>query len=342
MSGKLHRSHRPELEELAKQQIDEPLYELKIAKTMPQLNPIKNDVSNAVRDQYEENPYPRWLNLDIYSQTKKQKEASRGKKILIGGCGTGRESINLATLFPNAEVLAVDLSLTSLAYGQRKAEEYGVKNIKYMHADILDLHMLDVKYDLIASAGVLHHMEEPRKGFEQFVNLLNPNGVLKIGVYSDLGRQAVIRCRDWIAENGWEPTTDNVRKFRTSILDLPDDDPLKEIATWKSFYSLSNCRDLVFHVQEHRFTMPKLEALFNDLSLELIGFILQNKSLRATYKELYPDDPHLVNFKNWHEYETKNPGTFSLMYNFWLGKKGEYVNGQYPEWVKIALGDAIY
>ena len=37
------------------------------------------------------------------------------------------------------KVLAVDLSLSSLAYAKRKTEEMGIENIEYMQADILNL-----------------------------------------------------------------------------------------------------------------------------------------------------------------------------------------------------------
>ena len=36
------------------------------------------------------------------------------KNILVAGCGTGRHSINVARSFPDANVLAVDISRASL------------------------------------------------------------------------------------------------------------------------------------------------------------------------------------------------------------------------------------
>ena len=45
--------------------------------------------------------------------------------ILIAGCGTGQQSIGAAQRFPDARVLAIDLSLTSLAYAVRKSREAG-------------------------------------------------------------------------------------------------------------------------------------------------------------------------------------------------------------------------
>ena len=42
-------------------QVSDYAEERRLAATMPVLTPIGDGVSSAVREQYEENPYPRWL-----------------------------------------------------------------------------------------------------------------------------------------------------------------------------------------------------------------------------------------------------------------------------------------
>ena len=51
--------------------------------------------------------------------------------VLIAGCGTGQHAIENAPRFPGARTLAIDLSLTSLAYALRKTRELGVPNLEY-------------------------------------------------------------------------------------------------------------------------------------------------------------------------------------------------------------------
>ena len=53
------------LEEVKKRLIEEPLLEKMIAKDIPMLEEISDDVSLKVREQYEENPYPRWVKLGV-------------------------------------------------------------------------------------------------------------------------------------------------------------------------------------------------------------------------------------------------------------------------------------
>ena len=46
------------------QQLREPAEEAKLRAEIPALTPIEDDVSRKVRQQYEENPYPRWAKAD--------------------------------------------------------------------------------------------------------------------------------------------------------------------------------------------------------------------------------------------------------------------------------------
>ena len=53
-----------DLEEVKSRLIEEPYTERSIMKKIPILGKISNNVSNKVRSQYEENPYPRWVKLE--------------------------------------------------------------------------------------------------------------------------------------------------------------------------------------------------------------------------------------------------------------------------------------
>jgi hypothetical protein len=52
------------LASLAVRQIREPQEEARLRATIPPLTEVVNRVSAAVRDQYEANPYPRWLRIE--------------------------------------------------------------------------------------------------------------------------------------------------------------------------------------------------------------------------------------------------------------------------------------
>jgi SAM-dependent methyltransferase len=113
-------------------QLREPLEEVGERTAIATLAPIKNRVSLQVMHQYEENPYPRWtinpLNAFAADQalgrTIPTAERQAELDILIAGCGTGLHAVQVAQAYPNARLLAVDISMTSLAYARRCTSGY--------------------------------------------------------------------------------------------------------------------------------------------------------------------------------------------------------------------------
>ena len=197
-------SSNSNIEEVVTRQIFEPKQESLLKSDIPALQEITNKVSSKVKKQYEENPYPRWVNVGLrlkptsfFKATKelelklvdKRINDVEAPNILIAGCGTGQHSISTASRFKNAKVLAIDLSFSSLAYAKRKTEELGFKNIDYMQADILDLGKLNRKFNIIESAGVLHHMDDPIAGWRVLTDCLELGGLMKIGLFRGLWKQ---------------------------------------------------------------------------------------------------------------------------------------------------------
>ena len=85
------------------------------------------------------------------------------------------------------------------------------------------------------------------------------------------------------------------------------------------FYSLSQCRDLCFHAQEHRFTINQLQETLKSNELEFLGFLLP-KPVKSLYKQYFPEDKKQTNLQNWEKFEEKHPNTFGAMYQFWVSK----------------------
>ena len=148
-----------------------------------------------MKRQYEENPFPRWRftlrpikGNDINEFTNRYSDTFFKKpEILIAGCGTGQQAMAWSA-YKDSKIYAVDLSSESLAYAIRKAKEKNIKNINFYHLDLLDIGLLNKKFDLIISTGCLHHMEKPEDGLESLVNVLKPEGLIYLGLYSKRGR----------------------------------------------------------------------------------------------------------------------------------------------------------
>ena len=297
------------LASLARRQIDEPAHEAQLRGTIPALTALAGDVSSAVQAQYEANPYPRWRRVPRVPPGEE-----RASRVLIAGCGTGQHAITTALRMPGAKVLALDLSLASLAYAKRKTLELGVANIDYAQADLLALTPQDGRFDHIEASGVLHHLADPLAGWRVLAGLLDPGGSMRIGLYSELGRRAIVRARALIGERRFAATPAGIRACRAA---LRADESFASIVRNEDFYSMSGCRDLLFHVQEHRFELPQIKEMLRDLGLRFTGFEFADSGMTLAR---YPGDP--LDLDGWHAYEREHPDTFARMYQYWVTKPG--------------------
>ena len=84
---------------------------------------------------------------------------------------------------------------------------------------------------------------------------------------------------------------------------------------------MSECRDMIFHVQEHRFTLPQIKEILGIAELDFIGFSVEPGVIRE-YAARFVDDASRTNLDYWHYFETEFPDTFRGMYQFWVQKPG--------------------
>lgn len=303
--------------------------EIGIKEKIETLMPIDNEISVAVQEHYEANPYPRWISLPNREQTsffqwivanlphfKPPKLFKQPIRLLVAGCGTGLEVLSAAATWDTEHVLAIDLSKSSLAYAIRKSEELGLADrIDFKQADILRLHDLPEPYrdfHVITSSGVLHHLKDPVAGFRILLDLLCPGGIMRFALYSELARRFVVKARKYIADNRLNATPNSIRQFRHEILLLRHPE-LNALCENSDMYSLSACRDLLFHTQETRYNIGEIKHLLDELQLQFIGFegIVDSKQV---YRRMFPDDPSMINLDNWAAFEEKHPDTFESMY----------------------------
>ena len=328
--------NKKELNNLLNLQFKELNAEKKISKGIKKIGNIKDSTSKEVKNQYELNPYPRWrynsyakenklnflsvINSEISPNTIKPNSVQLTNKkinILIAGCGTGIQIIE-ASRYSNCEITAIDLSNSSISYAKRKVDEYGLKNINFIEMDLLELTSLNKRFDLIECSGVLHHMNEPSKGLSNLFDVLEPEGFLKLGLYSKYAREEILKARKLIKEKDIKPNIDGIRNFRNDLLN-GEIKEVNEISNWSDFYSTSMCRDLCFHTHENCYTLIEIKNMLKVSNLEFLGFTL-SKEIRDKYQIDNKDKDSLKNLELWDKFEKLNPNSFREMYQFWSRK----------------------
>ncbi len=283
--------------------------------------------SRQVQDQYETDPYPRWQSLRGETPAPFARRMAlinpavvadtAVDDILIAGCGTGQQPIQVARANPQAQVLAIDLSRRSLAYAARMADRYNVENIRFIQGDILDLDTLDRCFPVIECVGVLHHMADPATGIAALCDRLLPGGFLRLGLYSKSARRHVIAAQQ--LTRSIQPTPTNIRAFRQQVLADPER-PAGHPARIADFYDLSGCRDLLFHVQERNYLLPEVADLLADAGLDFVGFDFADRSVHAAFRAAHPAPGAATDLNAWAAFEAANPATFTAMYQFWCRK----------------------
>ena len=320
-----------EIRSLYRQQVENPIKEIEIRNSL-KIREIKNTISLKVKDQYENSPYPRWEKIALNYRQKKplnffknldlnfNEESVKNwdnVDVLVAGCGTGQHAITTATKYENSFITAIDLSATSLSYAKRKAEELNIKNIEFLQMDILDLVNFDKKFNIIEAVGVLHHMAEPFKGWKTLNNRLIPGGLMMIGLYSKIARDHIGTIRDIINKLDIKINKKNIINFREKIISS-NANHYKLIKQSPDFYSLSNLVDLLFHVQEHRFTISDIDNYISKINLKFCGF--ENKEVINLFIKKNKNKHDLYNLDLWNEFEINNNRIFAGMYQFWCQK----------------------
>ena len=141
--------------------------------------------------------------------------------------------------------------------------------------------------------------------------------MMMIGLYSRLAREHIKRIQNKIKKQKIELNNTNIIKLREEILFSNKDDE-QLIKNSPDFYSLSNFRDLLFHVQEHRFNINEIKNFLKEMNLKFCGF--ENQELINLFKCEYINKEDLYDLNNWNNLETKNPRIFAGMYQFWCNK----------------------
>jgi SAM-dependent methyltransferase len=115
-------------------------------------------------------------------------EFFKDKIVLEGGCGKGRHTL-LAAQWGARDVIGIDLSA---AVETAFAATRHLENAHIIQADIYNLPVARV-FDYAFSVGVLHHLPDPRGGFESLASKVKSGGHISAWVYGAENNEWITR-----------------------------------------------------------------------------------------------------------------------------------------------------
>jgi ubiquinone/menaquinone biosynthesis C-methylase UbiE len=103
-----------------------------------------------------------------------------GAKVLEAGCGIGAQTIILAKNNPEAEITSFDISPESLGKARDNLRERGIKNVRFLQADIFSLPFEVGSFGHIFVCFVLEHLQNPAEALKSLKTVLKPGGTITV------------------------------------------------------------------------------------------------------------------------------------------------------------------
>ena len=188
-------------------------------------------------------------------------------EILVAGCGTW-QAAKYALCRPNARVVGIDVSPTSLDHTERLQRQYGLTNLETRQLAIEDAAALGRQFDLIVCTGVLHHLADPEAGLRALRRALKPAGALYLMVYARYGRSGISMLQEYCRTLGLSPSEQDVNDLRTALKLLPSHHPATAaLSGSRDLADADALADALLNPRERAYSVPELFELIEHSGL---------------------------------------------------------------------------
>jgi SAM-dependent methyltransferase len=201
---------------------------------------ISDASADPVCEFYTRHPYPPPVeNLDRLREAWRAENPNRAEyhllwpdkqyrsdlDVLIAGCGTW-QAAKYALCHPDAHVVGIDISPTSLEHTETLKRKYNLKNLVTHQLPIENIARLDQRFDLIVSTGVLHHLVDPDAGLRALRSVLRSEGAMYLMVYARYGRTGVYMLQEYCRRLGIGTSKEEIHNLTAVLKLLPQHHPL--------------------------------------------------------------------------------------------------------------------
>lgn len=103
-----------------------------------------------------------------------------GSRVLEAGCGTGAQTLTLASNSPKALITSIDVSAASIAEASKMVQAAALGNVTLRRADIFDLPFAPESFDHVFVCFVLEHLAQPIRALTALKRMLRPGGTITV------------------------------------------------------------------------------------------------------------------------------------------------------------------
>jgi SAM-dependent methyltransferase len=186
------------------------------------------------------------------------KEYRSDLDVLVAGCGTW-QAAKYALCHPDARVVGIDVSPTSLEHTETLKRKYDLTNLVTRHLPIESVAKLDQRFDLIVCTGVLHHLVDPDAGLRALQSVLRSEGAMYLMVYAPYGRTGVYMLQEYCRRLGIGISKEEIHDLNAVLKVLPEHHPL--LATLRGSRDSLNAEALVdalLNPRDRTYSVPEL------------------------------------------------------------------------------------
>jgi SAM-dependent methyltransferase len=187
----------------------------------------RTDVTEAVKQFYEETPFPNYDEFDSIASLAEKARQGMFARLLdqqvppgarIVECGSGTSQLSNFLSIANRTVFATDMCLNSLRLGHEFARKHGLNRVRFVQMNLFRPAFKPRTFHLVISNGVLHHTSDPFLAFRSISELVKPGGYVLIGLYHRYGRLITDTRRLLFKLSGdrWKGLDPNLRRPTSS------------------------------------------------------------------------------------------------------------------------------
>lgn len=195
------------------------------------------------------------------------------REILIAGCGTS-QAARWAARYPQANVLGIDVSSSSLETTRSLARKHEIDNLELREVPIEEVATLQRLFDQIVCTGVLHHLADPLTGLRALRDALTPDGALQLMVYASYGRSGISMMREFSSRLGVQTSPREIEELVQTLKELPLGHPMSHVLReTPDFRDPDALADALLNPRETSYTVPELFDLLTDGGLRFARWV---------------------------------------------------------------------